>query len=123
MKTYARIGITVMVLVLSWFIAGEDAQARHGHSHVYGGLWVGPGWIEPYPYYSYPYYPYYREPPIIVQQPDVYVQPAPAPTQQPTYWYYCKDPQGYYPYVKQCPTGWLKVVPAPPGQSISPPVP
>jgi hypothetical protein len=79
------------------------------------GVWWGfPawGWGRPYPY---PYY--YSAPPVIVQQPPAYVQPAPPP-EEPQYWYYCQSPQGYYPYVKQCPNGWMKVVPpaAPPGQ-------
>ena len=59
------------------------------------------------PWYPYPYY--YAPPPVIIQQqPPVYVQP-----QQPedTYWYYCPDPQGYYPYIRECPGGWMKVVP------------
>jgi hypothetical protein len=29
------------------------------------------------------------------------------------YWYCCQDPQGYYRWVKDCPGGWMKVVPAP----------
>jgi hypothetical protein len=36
-----------------------------------------------------------------------YVQPD-AP---PGYWYYCQEPAGYYPYVQQCPTEWLTVLP------------
>jgi hypothetical protein len=118
MKTIARISLAT-VLLLICFLQSESVQARHGSV----GIWVGPGWIGPYPYYSYPYYPYpyYREPPVIVQQPEVYVQPAPPPVQQPSYWYFCKEPQGYYPYVKQCPSGWMKVVPSPPGQPVSPP--
>ena len=34
------------------------------------------------------------------------------------YWYYCSDLKTYYPYVKNCPSGWQQVVPqtAPPGQ-------
>jgi hypothetical protein len=38
--------------------------------------------------------------------------------QQPQYWYYCTNPQGYYPYIRNCPGGWLIVVPnvtPPPG--------
>ena len=30
---------------------------------------------------------------------------------QPQYWYYCTDPQGYYPYVTNCRAAWLPVVP------------
>jgi hypothetical protein len=40
----------------------------------------------------------------------VYVQPPP----QPTYWYYCESAQTYYPYIQQCPDGWLEVVPQSP---------
>jgi hypothetical protein len=122
MKKLSLDTVAVSVLLMLVFVVCGTAEARHRSSV---GIWVGPGWVDPYPYYSYPYYPYYREPPIIVQQPEVYVQPAPAPapTQQPSYWYFCKEPQGYYPYVNKCPSGWMKVVPTPPGQSVSPPIP
>jgi hypothetical protein len=33
---------------------------------------------------------------------------------QPQYWAYCQNPEGYYPYVQECPGGWLAVVPTPP---------
>jgi hypothetical protein len=29
------------------------------------------------------------------------------------YWHYCRNPEGYYPYVKNCPNGWLQVAPQP----------
>lgn len=67
-----------------------------------GPLVVGPPW--------YPY-GYYSPPPVIVQQqPPVVVQPE---QQADNSWYYCQNPQGYYPYVKSCPGGWMKVVPQP----------
>ena len=37
-----------------------------------------------------------------------------AEPQEDSYWYYCQDAQGYYPYVKSCPGGWTRVVPTPP---------
>lgn len=70
-------------------------------------LW-GPGWWGP-PYPAYPYPPAGRT--VVVQPPaPTYVQ------QEPQYWYYCRSPEGYYPYVESCPGGWLTVVPptAPP---------
>ena len=67
-----------------------------------GPLVVGPPW--------YPY-GYYSPPPVIVQQqPPVVVQPE---QRSDNYWYYCQNPQGYFPYVKNCPGGWMKVVPQP----------
>lgn len=83
-----------------------------GPRYYYGGsIWIGPGW-DPwwgYPYYPYPYYP---APPVINQQQPIYVEPVPQQEEQ-SYWYYCPDPQGYYPYVQKCPKGWMKVIPSP----------
>ncbi len=43
---------------------------------------------------------------------------APAVTtdyvEQSSYWYYCTDPEGYHPYVRDCPGGWMQVVPSGP---------
>lgn len=68
-------------------------------------------------FYPAPVYPYpnpYQPPVVMVEQPPVaVVPPAPAPG-APQYWYYCPNPQGYYPYVADCSTPWQKV-PATPG--------
>jgi hypothetical protein len=121
MKKTFLIILAIAGLILAHVMA---ASANHGYSHgghysgghFRGSIWVGPGWLWPpyYPYYPY-YYPYYPQPPLIIheQQPELYLQQAPQ-TEAPSYWYYCPEPQGYYPYVKQCPKGWLKVVPSPP---------
>ncbi len=95
---------------------GYGAGRYHGYygryHGYYGGWWWGPAFVGgavlgtalAYPYYYYPY-PYTYAQPL---QPQVYAEP------QQEYWYYCKDPQGYYPYVTSCPGGWLRVVPTPP---------
>ena len=87
-------------------------QRFHGHHHgfrssvVIGtGVWFGPYWG---PYWYPPYYPYapvYTTP--VVAEPQTYIEQSPAPS----YWYYCEDAKAYYPYVQQCPAGWLTVVP------------
>jgi len=72
------------------------------------------------PYYGYPYYdyPYYAYPPAVVtvpSSPPTYVeqpQRAPDPDGQ-RYWYWCGEPQGYYPTVRECPGGWTPVAPQP----------
>ena len=70
------------------------------------------------PYYPYPYQPYY--PPTIVTvpvNPPVYIersQPQPTQPLESGYWYYCSNPEGYYPYVQDCPDGWRQVDPIPP---------
>lgn len=92
-------------------IIGSSMPSHAGHFR--GSVWIGPAWGPAYPY------PYYAGPPAIVQQPVIinqppteYIQPDPSPGEQ-SYWYYCQDPEGYYPYVKECPKGWIKVEPSP----------
>src|SRR5215470_15294259 len=74
---------------------------RRGHVFFRSSVVVplGPYWG---PYYWEPY-PYYYPPPVVVTPPPIYVQPAPQTPSPPppasTYWYYCEDPQGYYPNV------------------------
>ena len=114
-----------LLVVLMLVVSAVSGQAfRHG-----GGRGWGPGWGPVIGFglgvglweLAHPYYPAYSYPqPVIIQQapPDIYIQqapqPAPAVAQGQAYWYYCQDPQGYYPYITNCPKGWLKVVPTPP---------
>jgi hypothetical protein len=109
---------------------GGHGHGGHGHrwhgGHGWGGarvgigIGLGPFWGPywgPYwggywrPYaYGYPYaYPYAYPPVVTVPSTRVYVQPS-----APASWYYCDNPQGYYPYVPQCPGGWRAVAPTPP---------
>ena len=91
-------------------------RGRHGGGGRYGGgVWFGPGWWDPGWSYSYypPYYPSYVAPQIVVpQQPVIYERLTPP--EEPDYWYFCRNPEGYYPYVKKCPNGWMKVLPSTP---------
>jgi len=104
------IGCSALVVLVLLLASPVPSEAR-GHVFFNFGvpLWVGPGYWGPGPWWGPPYY-YYGSPPVIIQQPPVYEQPAP-PAQAPAYWYYCQNPQGYYPYIQQCPNGWMQVVP------------
>jgi len=111
MKKSVCIILAAVVLLFGYSLPGD--------AHFRGGVWIGPVWGPGWwgaPYgYGYPGYgyPYYNSPPVVIrQEPVEYVhQPAPQPEQQ--YWYYCPEPQGYYPNLKKCPSGWMKVLPAP----------
>ena len=131
MKKYFCISLTAIIVILGCAMSGQ-AERFHGGGGGPGwwpvmGLGLGLGmWELSHPYYAYPYYNY-DAPPIIIQQqsPDVYVQPAPQyapapPVPEPNFWYYCQEAQGYYPYIKQCPQGWMKVVPTPPAPQATP---
>jgi hypothetical protein len=96
---------------------GGHGWKGHGYYGGYGwkgvgvSIGVGPYW-GPYGYpYAYSYgYPYPYSPQIYVQpsQPLSIQPPSPPPV-----WYYCENPQGYYPYVQQCPDGWRTVPQSP----------
>ncbi len=82
----------------------------HRRTVVGPRVFVGPDvwWGAPWswgPAYSYPTYPDFAPPVVVPESPPVYIQ------QEPPYWYYCPNPEGYYPYVEECPSGWLTVVP------------
>jgi hypothetical protein len=95
----------------------------YGRGGYYGGYYggIGIGIYGPgLGYYGSPYYsPYYAYPPAVVTvpvAPPVYIQqanPQPATQPQANYWHYCRNPEGYYPYVKECPDGWQQVAPQP----------
>ena len=98
---------------------GDRGGGHWGGGHR-GGGW-GPGWwlfpgIIAAEILTLPFrYPYYAEPPPVVvrEPPPTYIPQQPtAPPQG--YWYYCQNPQGYYPYVQQCTHQWMRVVPPPP---------
>ncbi|WP_394777688.1 hypothetical protein [Undibacterium sp.] len=101
----------------------------HGGYHGYGGPRVGLGlYLDPFPlfygpaYYGPAYYPSYSEVVVGPAPTTVYVQPS-ATISGPSYpdnaggsqpgqssdWYYCHKPDGYYPSVKTCPSGWQRV--------------
>ncbi|MDD5412078.1 MAG: hypothetical protein PHF31_11805 [Methylobacter sp.] len=120
MKTHAMLS-TILLVVCSLY---SGANWARGHFGFYFGIPLYP--YNPYPYYpyQYPYYPYhyypyqypYYYPPTVPATPPVYIQQSPQAGQQyPSgYWYYCNNPKGYYPYIKQCPRGWQEVEPTPP---------
>ena len=121
--------ILALLVVVLGTIASTPALAWRG-GHVRFGVFVGPGFWYPPPYYAYPPYyyppyyypPYYYPPTVITQAAPTYVeqavpQQAPAqaaPAQPAGFWYYCDAAKGYYPYVKECPSGWQQVSPQPP---------
>lgn len=134
-----------LIIILLGLIPISSVWARGGHHHGhhyrgwggfglglglgyglgyggYGGYgyrgYRGYGWG--YPRYRFGYGGYY--PPVVAvpSTPPVYIQQQganqSATESQSNYWYYCRKPEGYYPHVKKCSEGWMKVVPQPPAQ-------
>ena len=113
---YMVLAVFVMLFVVLFTSVGPVYAFRPGPPPVRGGVWVGPGWGPGWgPWwwgpFVYPFYDYPRQPIVIEQQPPVvYDQQNQQPEEQ-YYWYYCAESKTYYPYVKQCAKGWMKVVP------------
>lgn len=115
----ARIMLTATLLAVCALYSGSN-WARSRFDFYFG--------VPLYPYHSYPYYPFqssyyyppYYYPPTIITvpvTPPTYIQQSPPQTTQqyPSgYWYYCNNPKGYYPYIKQCTESWQEVEPIPP---------
>ena len=119
--------ITMALFTASPAWAGRE----HGYGHPHLGfsigvpLGFGVGFYGVQPYYPvrtyYPvplYYGAYRQvyvPQVQqVPQPPAWVEQGPqqeAGQDQAGFWYYCNNPQGYYPNVQQCPSGWNRVTP------------
>jgi hypothetical protein len=72
-----------------------------------------------YPATPYAMQPVYVQPPVVMTAPLTYSslppQAPPAPAEQ-AWWYFCNSSASYYPYVRNCPEGWTRVSPVPPGQ-------
>lgn len=117
--TIRRIGLAICALTLATLAttAGADRGHRHHHhgSRVHFGITLGAPLWYPGPYY-YPYPVYSYPAPVIVQPaPRVYVErddaaflQDSAPAASP-YWYYCRDTNTYYPYVRECASPWERV--------------
>ncbi|MGB9494885.1 MAG: hypothetical protein WCA83_08785 [Azonexus sp.] len=129
MKAKKLLFVLVALLVAGAGNAWADRRV-YGSVGVYvgpGAYW-GPGYARPY-YYPRPYGypgpylysdPYYTPAPVVVvpSAPPVYIEQqgavvAPAPDADRQYWYYCSSSKKYYPYAKECPGGWQKVLPQP----------
>ena len=96
---------------------------RHGwYGPRFGWWWVVPS--AGYYYYdapAYPYPDYYRPSTVVIERDRDAVAAPPAGAPQQQYWYYCREPDGYYPYVPECHTQWRQVPVTPQGAPPSPP--
>lgn len=101
----ARLLAALCCLVAAAPFGIDDAFARRARTSVHVGAFWGPiwgPWSHPAPWPS----------PVVVVRPEpalVYIE-RPAPPSR-AFWYYCRDPAGYYPYVSECLDSWLPVLP------------
>ena len=98
-----------LALLLVVALASGSALAHGGKARVHLGFHFGVPlhswhWY-PGPAYYYPPAPVYVSPPA----PPVYVERSDVVPEGPGTWYFCRESNSYYPYVKQCPGGWTRV--------------
>lgn len=102
----------------------EGARGSVAHMRSPTGITVGSPIISPSWYYTSPppaWYPYPDDPlpgygDTVVhtapQAPPEYVEQGTGAAIAPdSYWYLCPKSKAYYPYVKDCPGGWVKETP------------
>ena len=134
------LGVAVAGMLLLGAALSGEAWAGGGprvRVHVADPIWWAPGFV-PRPFIVYPHYarPYFGPrryvPPVYGYGPlvygyasPIYVPPAVAPQAPPPYgpqafappppqyWYFCQEAAAYHPYVKDCPGGWMTVLPPP----------
>jgi hypothetical protein len=106
----------LLVLILALASSAALAHGRGG-GRVHLGFHFGVplGWYHPWYYAPPPVY--YYPAPVVVQPPapTTFVERSDVVPEGAGSWYFCRDSNGYYPYVKQCPGGWQRV-PAQPSQ-------
>lgn len=110
-------------------------NSRHYPSPYYGAPYYGtPVYYPPAPAYYPPVPAYYPAVQPVQPAPVIYTerkvgsqidtkeaQIISSRTAQQSWWYYCVDAKTYYPYINQCPGGWLRVAPQPAPGSGGPP--
>jgi hypothetical protein len=110
--------LTLALFATAAVCLSGTADAAHVGVFIGGpGFYYGPG---PYwggvPYYYPPVAPVVvqpAEPQVYTERTDVSTAPA-APTSPSGTWWYCAASRSYYPYVKQCSSGWDPVPATPP---------
>ncbi len=100
MKRITRIFIIVSVVLLLSPVYSDARGSHRVHRGAGWGCWWPWALVGGVIVGSTLAAPRYHPPPPAYGQPD-----------QPYYWYYCPDSKEYYPYVKSCPSGWMRVVP------------
>ncbi|WP_147383906.1 hypothetical protein [Noviherbaspirillum sedimenti] len=125
-RVHAHVGVYVGPAIgWNWYQPAPYAYSPYTYSpYTYSPYTYSPYTYSPYTYSPYSYSPYYypHSPTVVVvpPAPSAYIEHAPPDQGRqeqlaPNDWYYyCKKPEGYYPYVRRCPGGWQRVPAQPP---------
>jgi hypothetical protein len=105
-RIWLKSALAAVALALGGSLALAPAPAA---ARVFVHVFAGPAFFTPF-YFAPPPVVYYPPPVYYAPPPVVYAPPPPTPVApQAQTWYYCDNPQGYYPYVSNCSSGWRQV--------------
>jgi hypothetical protein len=127
----ARIAV-VLSAALAMAVVADDAWSGRGRSgggggghHSFSGRGIShaPSSHAPSSHFhshaapAFGHHPHFRRPLIVgttlfIGPPLAYYYPPPVYIEK-QYWFYCESAGAYYPYVKECPSGWQRVLPTP----------
>jgi hypothetical protein len=79
---------------------GAHRSRRSSSTLFYGSYWAFPA-----------YWYMQAAPSYLPREPVYYIERSEEELRSPSTWYYCEGAAAYYPYVSQCPAGWVKVEP------------
>jgi hypothetical protein len=104
-----------VILLLVLAVASGTALA-HGRGGARLSLGFHFGVPLGYYYYPPPVYYYYPPAPVVVQPPapPVYMERSDVIPETAGTWFFCRESNSYYPYVRECPGGWQRVPAQPP---------
>ncbi|HKU72219.1 MAG TPA: hypothetical protein VJQ51_15405 [Burkholderiales bacterium] len=77
--------------------------SRYSHSSSSGVFFYGS-------YFAFPAY-WFASAPGLPREPVYYIERSEEELRSSSMWYYCESEAAYYPYVSQCPAGWVQVEP------------
>lgn len=99
---FAAKRLSVFLCLLLIAAGSASAHGVRGRVGIHIGSYWGPWMFPP---------PWYYQPAIVVPPPEpkIYIEQNEAA--DASFWHYCRRAGGYYPYVRECPEAWLRVLP------------
>ncbi len=125
MKRNKWVALTcVLMATVTASSAALAYRGGHHHHHRHGGARIGlsigvPLLGAPLGGYGYGYYAPSTTIVRVPAEPTVYVERGDGEVSGPAsdgYWYYCRNPDGYYPSVRQCSGDWQRIPAQPSGR-------
>jgi hypothetical protein len=91
--------------------SGSKSGSHHHHHHGSRSHGSSSGVFFYGSYWAFPAYWFAQAGPYLPREPVYYIERSEEELRSSSMWYYCESEAAYYPYVSQCPAGWVQVEP------------